>query len=120
MLERRWSTKTIARAIAAFHKREGRWPKALDFRSANELPSKVTVEKSYQRLSDAIVAAGGPAPQRTSWTRELLLAWVKEFRSEHDRWPTSGDLEDGPPRWGTFLRFWPNGLTGAIDEIGAK
>jgi hypothetical protein len=91
---RSWSATEVVEAIKAFAEREGRPPTGRDWRSSpapgDPRPTDKAVVKCFGSWNDGLAAAGF-APHRRDWSREEIVAALREFAQRHGKTPMPGD-----------------------------
>lgn len=95
-----WSQSQIIGALQRFRDYYGRPPKSTDCKKINGLPSTTTILRHFDKLVDAVLAAGmvpdTPLRRRSVW-RPLEAARVcRAFRWRNSRWPSSADARRCP------------------------
>jgi hypothetical protein len=91
---RAWTRQQVIRALRAWRDEHGRPPRHDEWaRAGDARPPATTVSARFGTWSSALESAGLPTV-RHAWTREHILAGLKEFASEHGRPPSTLDLRD--------------------------
>jgi hypothetical protein len=130
---RRWSDRRIIAALKRDSKRRGHSPVQFDWiRGRATRPTAKTAIERFGSWEKALAAAGLEArqprrsrPCRASvWTRETILARMREWRRENAEWPNTLAWKHSGPDWpvpATVLRVlkvksWPAAVAMAEAE----
>jgi len=99
-----WEPETILAALRAYAEKFGRPPakQELEWPPAG-CPSSRTVRRHFGSFTAGLRAAGLD-PRGRRWDAEAILAAMREFRREVDRWPRPSD-------WTTACEDWPSTKT---------
>lgn len=119
----RWASEEILAGLRAYALEFGKPPAKRDLiRPPTCYPSARTVQCHFGSLTGGLRAAGLEPRERKSWTREVIIEAMREFRRETGRWPKSTDWKaasEGWPSTGTVARFfgsWREGLNMAVND----
>jgi Homing endonuclease associated repeat len=93
-----WSRERVLAALRGDARRRGRTPVREDWSKAvRSRPNAGTVETLFGSWTAGLRAAGlQPNVERDKWTRETVLAALREFERELGRQPTSSDVTRPP------------------------
>ena len=108
-----WSAVEIIDAIRVFAEQEGRAPTGRDWSSLPESdhlrPTTTAVVKCFGSWNDGLAAAGF-APHRRDWSREEIVAALRESAQRHGKLPRASDWtrtslpgELAHPSWATVV-----------------
>jgi hypothetical protein len=96
----------------------GRQPIQKDFEGLQGYPSRRTFTNYFPTFDDALRAAGFDIPRKITYTKEILLAEIHRFVTEHKRQPSIKDMDsfDGYPGKRHFEKSfgsWNNAIKAA-------
>jgi hypothetical protein len=100
-----WEPAMILAALRAYEEEFGRPPAKQDLEWPQAgYPSARTVRRHFGSFTGGLRAAGLRPRGARRWDTEAILAAIREFRREVDRWPRPSD-------WQTACEDWPSAHT---------
>jgi hypothetical protein len=108
-----WDDAEIERAVGPLVRSLGRWPTKTEFRRAglSKALAAVYTHGGRNRWCERFGVqplAHGPVPNRQIWTRERIEQELRDFLSDHERWPGARAFE-AAGRGALYHAAWQHG-----------